>query len=764
VAAGDARSSVGRLTRRLAEHARLPVYREGYALVLGAGLSAALGFVYWIVAAHAYDARAVGLNSAAISTMMLVSGVAQLNLIGGLVRFVPTAGRSTWRLVAWSYAISVVVAIAVSLVFLLAVRGWAPSLAFLSSDDGFAFWFVAGTMAFCVFNLQDAVLTGLRRAIWVPVDNTLFGVAKIGLLALFVPLFPRFGIFASWTFSVVLSVVAINTLLIMRLIPAHARAPVETPENAGARQIGRFVAADYVGGLSWIVAITLIPIVVTERIGAAENAYYSLAWVIAIPLYTVSASTASSLVVTLVSEPRLFREHTHRVLVQTARLVVPAMALSSIPVGVTALYTAVWRAEKRLALLVWVRCAQNSAVVVFSFALLGPYGIRGPAFVWLAVQTVVAVALVAAWPHVLLTPGSTVPWRLRSLRLARNAAADTGLLTVFQAVKRRPAIRRRRAHAAVAVPRILAQLPPSGADPPPSAWTTYELPTSVTDKLVVLAGAPGGPPRAVVKLAESQQAAAGLARETEVLGLLAADPRLASWRSVLPEVLGAGEVDGKPFRVEAVLPGSVASATCRLGALADAIEQLHRRTGSEVEIGPVLLADWVDAPIAVLDHHTRRAGGRERWHAKALDRLRDELGEALAGRRLGVGWAHGDYVPGNLLVDPATGRVSGIVDWELAGGQRLQALDLVQLLLAARALRRRREYGEIVTEALAGALADEERAVLDRGAAPRGLPPSVLVRLAWLGHTQSLLTKAEGYAGNWLWQRSNLEAPLAALA
>ncbi|HMJ37321.1 MAG TPA: phosphotransferase [Baekduia sp.] len=804
MAAVTAASRFESTTRRLAEHVRTPVYREGYALVLSAGVAAILGFAYWIVAARTYSADVVGLNSAAISMMMLVSGVAQLNLIGALVRFVPGAGRSTWRLVGWSYAISVVAATLVSVAFLAGVRKWAPSLASLSSDHGFAFWFVAATTVWCIFNLQDAVLTGLRRAIWVPVDNVLFGVAKIGLLVAFATMLPRLGIFASWTFGVVLSVLMINGLLAFRLIPEHTRrAPIERIELPSARSIGRFVAADYVGGLSWIVAITLIPIIVTQRFGAAENAYYSLAWVMTMPLYLLSASTASSLVVALVNERWRFREYTHRVFVQTARLVIPAalllavaaplflrlfgpeyahrgttalrlMAFSAIPAMVIALYMGVWRAEKRLSLLVWVRCVLYTAVVLLSVALLHPYGIRGPAFAWLVVQTIAAAVLFAVWPQVLLTNGSRIPWRLRSIRLARNAAADTGVLTVAGAIKRRPALHRRRTRAAVAVARILAELPENGAGPPPSAWTAHELPASVTDKLVVLAGPAGAPPRAVVKLAESQSAARGLVRETEVLSLLSGDSRLEAWRAVLPEVLAAGEIDGEPFRVEGVLPGveasrlmaAAAGPVACLGGLAEGIEGFHRQTRCEVDVGPTIVGAWVDAPLAILGLHARRRGGGQRWQLRALDRLRDELHEALAGKRLTAGWTHGDYTPGNLLVDPATGTVSGIVDWEMGGTPNLQAIDLVQLVLATRALRRRREYGEMVTDALAGRWTEEERTVLARGTEPlRDAPTlSALVLLAWLRHTQNLLTKADGYADNWLWQRLNFEAPLAALA
>jgi aminoglycoside phosphotransferase (APT) family kinase protein len=446
------------------------------------------------------------------------------------------------------------------------------------------------------------------------------------------------------------------------------------------------------------------------------------------------------------------------------------MALSSIPAMVTALYTSVWRAEKRLSLLVRVRSVLNTTLVLLSLALLQPYGIRGAAFAWLAVQTAGAVVLLVAWPRVLLGDGSRPPRRLHGIRRVRNVATDTGLLPALQGIKRRPTLDRRLARAEVAVPRILAELPENGS--PPSAWTARRLSASVTDKIVVLVGPPGAPPCAAVKLADSASAARGLIRETEVLRRLSGDPRLESWRVLLPKVLAQGELDGEPFRVEGVLSGLEASRLAdrtasgvQLGRLASAIGPLHDLTGTELEVDSALVTAWVDEPLVVLESHLRRKGRLEGWEQTALERIRRELHEALLGRRLTASWTHGDYAPGNVLIDPPTGAVNGIVDWELAATPNLPALDLVQLVLSSRAIRRRREYGEIVVEAFVGAWTEEERAVLEQAGDGAGeLSDSALVLLMWLRQTGNLLTKADGYADNWLWQRLNVEAPLAALA
>ena len=87
----------------LMAHLRTPLYRNGYALLLSGFTSAGLGMVFWWLAARSYPAPTVGLNSAAISAMMLLSGVSQLSLTGALVRFVPVSGKAAHRLIGHAY-------------------------------------------------------------------------------------------------------------------------------------------------------------------------------------------------------------------------------------------------------------------------------------------------------------------------------------------------------------------------------------------------------------------------------------------------------------------------------------------------------------------------------------------------------------------------------------------------------------------------------------------------------------------------------------
>ena len=97
---GGTPSARVRLGRRLGFGVSL--YRNAYALVLNTGLNSLLGISYWVIAARKYSASAVGVASALIATMMLISNLSQLNLTGALLRFIPSAGQRTARRVVGS--------------------------------------------------------------------------------------------------------------------------------------------------------------------------------------------------------------------------------------------------------------------------------------------------------------------------------------------------------------------------------------------------------------------------------------------------------------------------------------------------------------------------------------------------------------------------------------------------------------------------------------------------------------------------------------
>ena len=203
----------GHAADRLRIRAKLPLYRNGYALIASSAVTSALGLVYWTVAARLYDARAIGVSAALIAAVTLLANLAQLNLKSALNRFLPTAGAGAGRLVLSAYALAVAVAMVTGAVFLAGLPVWSPELAWLLDRPALALWFVAATVTWTIFVLQDGALAGLRQALWVPAENATFAVAKILLLLALAATMPTLGVFVSWTAPILVLIVPVLSLI-----------------------------------------------------------------------------------------------------------------------------------------------------------------------------------------------------------------------------------------------------------------------------------------------------------------------------------------------------------------------------------------------------------------------------------------------------------------------------------------------------------------------------------------------------------------------
>jgi O-antigen/teichoic acid export membrane protein/hydroxymethylpyrimidine pyrophosphatase-like HAD family hydrolase len=421
---GASTAATGRIAS-LATHFVTPLYRDGYALVLSSGITAVVGFVYWAVAARAYSPAAIGLNSVLISSMMFLAGISQLNLSNVLVRFVPTAGRHTRRLVLASYGASAVVAAAASAGFIAVAERWSETFRVLDSNVGLQLWFVGATIVWCIFVLEDGVLTGLGKAVWTPIESAFFSVAKLALLVALATLLSTYGVFASWTIAVAAAIVPVNIFVFRRLIPRATVAPLAPESGVTRREFVRYVAADYVGASCWLASVTLLPVIVAQEAGAAAAGYFSLAWIVAFPLLLVSANMGASLIVHGLRDQGELARLARQMVVQTWRVVVPAaaalaicgpylldvfgtayshegttllriLALAAVANVVNTIAVSAARVQRRMTFVVVVLASQCVLSLGLAVPLLRLYGIVGVGLAWLIGQISVAAAVVVA--------------------------------------------------------------------------------------------------------------------------------------------------------------------------------------------------------------------------------------------------------------------------------------------------------------------------------------------------------------------------------
>jgi O-antigen/teichoic acid export membrane protein len=308
----------------LVAHLGTPLYRDGYAILLGTGLTSVLGIAYWAVAARLYPAATVGLNSAILSAMMLVSGLAQLNMTTILPRYLPVVGSSRRRLVGLTYAGTLVVTLVLATMAVAVLPRLIPTLGELRELSArTSVLFVAGALTFTIFSLQDSVLIGLRRAVWVPVENLTSALSRLALLPLFVGPLPRLGIMVSWIVGAVVVIPPVTWLVHRRL-----RETERTPDPAARlRPIASLLLGNNIGVMLGIAAVFAMPLLVVAELGSRANAYFYGPWSVFLGLQLVSTAFATSLLVEG-ADPASHRATLMRATVwQSWRVLVPAVAL-----------------------------------------------------------------------------------------------------------------------------------------------------------------------------------------------------------------------------------------------------------------------------------------------------------------------------------------------------------------------------------------------------------------------------------------------------
>ncbi|MGK5691604.1 lipopolysaccharide biosynthesis protein [Streptomyces sp. URMC 128] len=421
-------------------HTHDSLFKNAYFLMLSTGVSAVLGLGFWLVAARYYSEEAVGQGSAAIAAMRLLASITATTMIGAVVRFVPRAGRETGRLVWGTYAASSLVVALAAAVFLLTIDAWGASYAPLGTPMAGAV-FVAASVAWALLTLQDGVLTGLRKAEWVPAGNAVFSVGKLGLLAVFAGTLPVLGIFVSWAVAIAFSTLPLGWLIFRRLIPRQAELDREK-EPPKLRDMGRFLAGDSLGALFSLAMINLLPVMVAVRFSAAENGYFYVAYTVGGTMEFMAINMASSLTAHASHDPRQLADGVRGALRRMTLLLVPVvlvlvlfapyiltpfspdyaehgstvlrlLALGALPRVVVELYIGVLRVQGRTGVLAALQGAMCALVLGSAAMLFTPAGIAGAGWAVLLSMTLIAVVstvgLRAALRHNDSAPAARTP-------------------------------------------------------------------------------------------------------------------------------------------------------------------------------------------------------------------------------------------------------------------------------------------------------------------------------------------------------------------
>ncbi len=409
-------------SRTMLEHIKSPLYRNSLFLMTSTVARAGLGFIFWIIVARLYTEVEVGLGSATVSAMIFLETLSVMGLGAAIIRFLPRAEKPR-ELINSCLTLSGLVALALAIIFIAGLDIWSPALSFIKGNIIFSLAFVFFVTILALLPVIDSVFIARRRA-----ELTLFRVTTVLLLRLPLPIFlvfffHAFGIAASWGIAAAIAVVISLFFSIPQVQKGYKPVPSLNPGIIG--NMWRYSAGSYLASLAASAPVYILPLLVVNLLGAEQNAYFYVAWMIANLLFAVPLAVSQS----LFAEGSHFEEElwgnvskslkfVFLILVPAVILVVvlgkwllllfgggysangllllKILCLSSLFIGINSVYATTLRVEDRIRELVLIYTLQAAAVLVGSYFVIPLAGLVGIGYVWLAANGLVSIYAISA--------------------------------------------------------------------------------------------------------------------------------------------------------------------------------------------------------------------------------------------------------------------------------------------------------------------------------------------------------------------------------
>ncbi|MFF9053795.1 lipopolysaccharide biosynthesis protein [Streptomyces erythrochromogenes] len=298
------------------------MFRSSFFLLASTVTTAGLSFLFWVVVARFYPPEQVGLATSLISATSLLSYLSMLGLNSTLIRF-PAEGRARNGQITQSTALVLLVSCVAAGIYLLGLPWYGHKLLFVRDHAHLAALFVLSCACASLNLLAKSVFISARMAQYnVLSDGILQGLAKLAAPVALVG-FGAAGILGSA--GIGYAVAGAAALLLLRRHLGF-RFDFRTRGTRLREQL-RFSVASYVSSLINLAPVLVTPLIVLQKLGAAEAGYYFVAFQIAALLNSVSTAVGEAVFAEVSSDPSRFGELLRRSAKIIAAVQVPAVAV-----------------------------------------------------------------------------------------------------------------------------------------------------------------------------------------------------------------------------------------------------------------------------------------------------------------------------------------------------------------------------------------------------------------------------------------------------
>lgn len=419
------------------------LYRGSLYLLANNVAAAAIGFVFWTLAAHKYAASTVGVFSGVTSGVSFLAAIASLGLPITMTRHIAGA-KDPRQLVFMAVVVIATVGTILCFFTVLFLGPHLPAALHIQQRGKMALLVTVLVVFTAAGTTLDAGLVAIRSSRVVLVKNLAGSLARLGAMLLLVT-FRSSGLIISFLLGLVLATLLSGAALGRRIRVKDVKFnPFHLPWRYLSTTSGNYLAT-----VIGILPLSLVPIEVLAARGATETARFSVAFLIAGFLNFIPSTTGQvlfaeiarggvplgkqlrkafravygfmlpPLVLLLAGAPLILRLF-GQAYASDATGCLRVLALSALPAGGTYLICSVLIARDRIAIYTFMQIA-NAVLILGGVGLLLPHGLTAAASGLAIAQVLTLVLCLLALPTgkvgrhhpgVYAGPAEQVPQRL----------------------------------------------------------------------------------------------------------------------------------------------------------------------------------------------------------------------------------------------------------------------------------------------------------------------------------------------------------------
>jgi O-antigen/teichoic acid export membrane protein len=259
-------------------------------ILIGLGIQALLGFVFWLIGARVATSTELGQASALYTAIQFVNYASGLGLTVALARHATLQTRESDSLFGWAVVATLVSSVIGGSAYLALVDTSATRLV-EGSAGGWAL-FCAYTVGTSIGLLVDVRLMAARRWGWLVGRFTVAALIRIPLVEVDVGLDP-----ALWLYNLMLAPIALSGVVSLALLGRMGAGGINWRRPATLGVVARYAGVNWVATLSSQAPQFVLPLVVAQSVLPSINASFFLAWTVTGLVFLAPAAIAQVLLV-----------------------------------------------------------------------------------------------------------------------------------------------------------------------------------------------------------------------------------------------------------------------------------------------------------------------------------------------------------------------------------------------------------------------------------------------------------------------------------